>query len=54
MDSRKQPTIYRDSMMDVNYHAVVAAAEACTSLGFEHFVQSSTQAVKAGRAGQVF
>jgi hypothetical protein len=42
-----------DSMMAVNYRAPVAAARACEALGFGHFVQSSTQATKAERAGQV-
>jgi len=38
---------------DVNYAAVVAAAAACEELGVGHFVQSSTQATNAERAGQV-
>ena len=42
-----------DSMMAVNYRAPVAAARACEALGFGHFVQSSTQATKVERAGQV-
>jgi len=42
-----------DSMMDVNYRAPVAAARACEKLGFSHWVQSSTQATNAERAGQV-
>ena len=40
-------------MMAVNYRAPLAAARACEALGFGHWVQSSTQAVKAERAGQV-
>ena len=42
-----------DAMMAVNYRAPMAAARACEALGFGHWVQSSTQAVKAERAGQV-
>ena len=42
-----------DAMMDVNYRAPVAAATACQQLGFGHWVQSSTQATNAERAGQV-
>ena len=42
-----------DAMMDVNYRAPVAAARACEKLGFSHWVQSSTQATNAERAGQV-
>ena len=42
-----------DSMMAVNYRAPLAAARACEALEFGHWVQSSTQAVKAERAGQV-
>jgi nucleoside-diphosphate-sugar epimerase len=42
-----------DAMMDVNYRAPVAAAKACEILGFGHFIQSSTQATSAERAGQV-
>ena len=42
-----------DAMMAINYHAPVAAATACVDLGFGHFVQSSTQATNAERAGQV-
>ena len=42
-----------DAMMCVNYKAPVAAARACENLGFGHFIQSSTQATKAERAGQV-
>lgn len=42
-----------DAMMCVNYKAPVAAARACQNLGFGHFIQSSTQATKAERAGQV-
>ena len=40
------------AMMDVNYKAPVAAAQACSQLGFGHWIQSSTQAVHAERAGQ--
>ena len=39
--------------MDVNYRAAIAAAKACETLGFGHFVQASTQATNAERAGQV-
>ena len=42
-----------DAMMAVNYRAPIAAARACEALEFGHWVQSSTQAVKAERAGQV-
>ena len=42
-----------DAMMDVNYKAPVAAAIACEQLGFGHWIQSSTQATNAERAGQV-
>ena len=42
-----------DAMMAVNYRAPLAAARACESLNFGHWIQSSTQAVKAERAGQV-
>lgn len=42
-----------DSMMNVNYHSVAGAAKACEKLGFEHFIQSSSQAVNVERAGQV-
>lgn len=42
-----------DRMMDVNYRAVCGAARACEQLGFEHFIQSSSQAVNVERAGQV-
>ena len=42
-----------DAMMAVNYRAPVAAARACEELRFGHWIQSSTQAVKAERAGQV-
>eukprot|EP01034_Spumella_vulgaris_P034970 gene34970-43122_t len=42
-----------DAMMDVNYKAAIAAARACQHLGFGHWVQSSTQATNAERAGQV-
>jgi len=41
------------AMMDVNYSAAVAAAEACQMLSFGHFIQSSTQATNTERAGQV-
>lgn len=47
-----QPGRY-DALMDVNYRAPVAAAQACQELGFGHWVQSSTQATNAERAGQV-
>lgn len=40
-------------MMNVNYHAVCGSAKACEQLGFEHFIQSSSQAVNVERAGQV-
>ena len=43
-----------DAMMAVNYRAPIAAARACEALGFGHWIQSSTQAVKAERAGQGF
>lgn len=42
-----------DAMMDVNYKAPAAAAKACETLGFGHWVQSSTQATNAERGGQV-
>ena len=42
-----------NSMMAVNYRAPMAAARACEALGFGHYIQSSTQATKAERAGQV-
>ena len=42
-----------DAMMHVNYRAPVAAARACESLQFGHWIQSSTQATSAERAGQV-
>ena len=42
-----------NAMLDVNYHACVASAQACKYLGFGHFVQSSTQATNAERSGQV-
>lgn len=42
-----------DAMMAVNYRAPLAAARACEALEFGHWIQSSTQAVKAERAGQV-
>jgi nucleoside-diphosphate-sugar epimerase len=41
------------AMMDVNYSAAVAASEACQMLSFGHFIQSSSQATNAERAGQV-
>ena len=43
----------KDAMMDVNYKAPVAAAQAASELKFGHWVQSSTQATRAERAGQV-
>eukprot|EP00959_Pyramimonas_sp_CCMP1952_P159461 3335164-Pyramimonas_sp.AAC.1 len=42
-----------DAMMAVNYRAPMAAARACEALGFGHWIQSSTQATKAERSGQV-
>lgn len=42
-----------DAMMHVNYRAPVAAASACESLRFGHWIQSSTQATTTERAGQV-
>jgi hypothetical protein len=42
-----------DAMMHVNYRAPVAAASACESLKFGHWIQSSTQATTTERAGQV-
>ncbi|RYG69278.1 hypothetical protein EON64_03105 [archaeon] len=42
-----------DAMMDVNYKAPAAASRAAEKLGFGHWVQSSTQATNAERAGQV-
>eukprot|EP01038_Epipyxis_sp_PR26KG_P005317 gene5317-7381_t len=42
-----------DAMMDVNYKAPIAAAKACSKLGFGHWIQSSTQATTTERAGQV-
>lgn len=42
-----------DGMCAVNYRAPTAAARACDALGFGHFIQSSTQATKAERGGQV-
>ena len=42
-----------EAMMAVNYHAPIAAANACLHLGFGHFIQSSTQATNAERSGQV-
>ena len=41
------------AMVDVNYKAPVAAAKACNSLGFGHWIQSSTFATFTERAGQV-
>jgi len=41
------------AMQAINYRAPMAAARACEQLGFGHFIQSSTQATKAERAGQV-
>lgn len=43
----------QNPMRQVNYLAPVAAAKACEELGFGHWIQSSTQATKAERAGQV-
>jgi hypothetical protein len=42
-----------DAMSAVNYRAPTAAGRACAELGFGHYIQSSTQATKAERAGQV-
>lgn len=42
-----------ESMMDVNYRAPIAAAKASAKLGFGHWIQTSTQATNAERAGQV-
>lgn len=42
----------KDALMDVNYKAPVAAAQAACDLKFGHWVQSSTQATRADRAGQ--
>lgn len=42
-----------DGMMDVNYHAPIAAAQATESLNFGHWIQASTQATNAERSGQV-
>ena len=42
-----------DAMMDVNYRACYGAAHACAALEVGHFIQSSTQATNAERAGQV-
>jgi hypothetical protein len=42
-----------NAMQAVNYSAPLAAARACQNLGFGHWIQSSTQATKAERAGQV-
>mmetsp|Transcript_13649 Transcript_13649/g.20451 ORF Transcript_13649/g.20451 Transcript_13649/m.20451 type:complete len:259 (-) Transcript_13649:170-946(-) len=39
--------------MDVNYRAPLAACKACEELEFGHWIQSSTQAINAERAGQV-
>eukprot|EP00239_Pterosperma_sp_CCMP1384_P001984 CAMPEP_0197852368 /NCGR_PEP_ID=MMETSP1438-20131217/20399_1 /TAXON_ID=1461541 /ORGANISM="Pterosperma sp., Strain CCMP1384" /LENGTH=519 /DNA_ID=CAMNT_0043466383 /DNA_START=259 /DNA_END=1815 /DNA_ORIENTATION=+ len=41
------------AMQDVNYTAPMAAAKAAMELDFGHWIQSSTQATKAERAGQV-
>eukprot|EP01041_Mallomonas_annulata_P011395 gene11395-23843_t len=41
------------AMREVNYKAPVAAAKACQSLGFGHWIQSSTFATFTERAGQV-
>ena len=43
----------KDGLGHVNYSAPVAAARACERLGFGHWIQSSTQATSAERAGQV-
>lgn len=43
----------KNALHNVNYKAPVAAAKACNALGVGHFIQSSTQAVNAERAGQV-
>mmetsp|Transcript_32535 Transcript_32535/g.33174 ORF Transcript_32535/g.33174 Transcript_32535/m.33174 type:complete len:234 (+) Transcript_32535:63-764(+) len=43
----------RTAMVDVNYKAPVAAAKACESLGFGHWIQSSTFATFTERAAQV-
>jgi hypothetical protein len=43
----------KGAMHSVNYAACVAAAGACQELEFDHFIQSSTQATNAERAGQV-
>ena|SRR3989338_3462000 len=51
--SGPQPEKSKDAMMDVNYKAAVSAASACQTLGFGHFIQSSTQATNTERAGQV-
>lgn len=42
-----------NAMMDANYHAAIAAAKASAKLGFGHWIQTSTQATHAERAGQV-
>lgn len=41
------------AMIDVNYKAPIAAARACQSLGFGHWIQSSTFATMTERAAQV-
>lgn len=41
------------AMDSVNYHAAIAVAKACEMLEFGHFIQTSSQAVNAERAGQV-
>jgi hypothetical protein len=47
------PQKRKGAMHSVNYAACVAAAGACQELGVDHFIQSSTQATNAERAGQV-
>jgi hypothetical protein len=42
-----------DALLDVNYKAPIAAATACQTLGYGHWIQSSTQATNAARGGQV-
>lgn len=41
------------AMESVNYHAAFAVSKACEQLEIGHFIQSSSQAVNAERAGQV-
>lgn len=55
-DNRKHrhlPEHPTNPMRNVNYIAPVAAAQAAERLGFGHWIQASTQATKAERAGQV-